>query len=197
MASPRTSRVRLTKEDRRARVLAVATNLVGTKGFNNLSLKELAQECGISDAGVLHHFGSKEGLLLELLRERDREDERVLAQEFPGQQLSETRSVEAILAVLRAIVVNNVARPEFVRLFAVLRAEAFVKNHSAHDYFARRDAATLDLFTKLVAPVVPDALATARQVVAAMNGLESQWLLEDLAFDLAAEWDKVAAKLIR
>jgi len=195
MIEVKVARLRLSKDDRRAQILTVATELVGRKGFNNLSLKELARETGITDAGILHHFGSKNGLLLELLRARDREDERVLGLRFSGQQAA--GSVEAILGVLRAIVIRNVARPELLRLFAVLRAEALIEGHPAHDYFARREAATVSMFADIVAQAVEDPNATARQIVAAMNGLEVQWLLAGQTFDLADDWDKVASKLIR
>ena len=46
-----------------ARILSVATVAFGTRGFDSVSLDDLAAELGITKQAILHHFGSKRGLL--------------------------------------------------------------------------------------------------------------------------------------
>ena len=71
--------------ERRAEILRAAANTFGSKGYMNGSLAEVAEQVGITHAGVLHHFGSKEQLLVEVLEYRDKEDVRDLeGQHIPG-----------------------------------------------------------------------------------------------------------------
>jgi hypothetical protein len=77
-----------------------------------------------------------------------------------------------------------------------LRTEALGQEHPAHDFFRRRDEAIVEMLADLVRPHVADADSTALQIVSLMNGLEVQWLRQNCDFDLAAEWDKAAMKLL-
>ncbi|MDZ7747932.1 MAG: TetR/AcrR family transcriptional regulator [Halofilum sp. (in: g-proteobacteria)] len=53
----------------RAEVLAAATDLFGESGFDAVSISAIAQRAGTSKANVFHHFGSKEALYLEVMRD--------------------------------------------------------------------------------------------------------------------------------
>jgi len=78
-APPRRARQpRQATADRRAEILRAAARTFGSKGYKNGSLAEVAEQVGITHAGVLHHFGSKEQLLVEVLEYRDKEDVRDL-----------------------------------------------------------------------------------------------------------------------
>jgi len=112
---------------RRERILAEATRAFGRAGFDGVSVQEIADACGISRQGLLHHFGSKEGLLMALLRQRDEAD-----QELFRRVLAESGSpFEAIVAVTRA----NAAAPGITAMFTQLAAEAIRPGHPAHDFF--------------------------------------------------------------
>src|SRR3954453_10571238 len=64
--------------ERRAEILRAAAHTFGSKGYKNGSLAQGADQGGVTPAGVLHHFGSKEQLLVEVLEYRDKEDVRDL-----------------------------------------------------------------------------------------------------------------------
>ena len=49
--------------ERRARILDAALELFAEQGFILTSLPMIAELVGITHAGTLHHFGSKEGVL--------------------------------------------------------------------------------------------------------------------------------------
>src|SRR5271154_7591678 len=60
---------------RRPELLAAATDYVFEHGLADLTMRPLAKELGITHRGLLHHFGSKEQLVAEILHElrgRDR-----------------------------------------------------------------------------------------------------------------------------
>lgn len=62
------------KDDRRLAILDEAIQIIGEQGYRGSSINDLAKRCGLTTAGLLHHFGSKDGLLIALLEERDRRD---------------------------------------------------------------------------------------------------------------------------
>ena len=66
--------------ERRDAILAAANEVFATRGFRGASLATIAKRVGMSEPGLLHHFASKEELLLELLKLRDQhDDERIAA----------------------------------------------------------------------------------------------------------------------
>ena len=56
--------------EKRVRILDAALRTFGAKGYTNASLADIAEQVDMTHAGVLHHFGSKRALLLELEEER-------------------------------------------------------------------------------------------------------------------------------
>ena len=52
----------------RDRLLAAAVDYVVANGISNLSLRELAAAIGTSHRMLIYHFGSKEGLLVAVIR---------------------------------------------------------------------------------------------------------------------------------
>ena len=192
-------RTRLDGEVRREQILNEALRIIAERGYNGFSIQELANRCGLTNAGLLHYFGSKDRLLIALLEDRDRRDAEAIASIAGFAKEIKTPSelgLSTVVKLLRAIVERNCTQPEIVRLYAVLRAEALNKAHPARDYFITRDAATLGVFAWMVTAHVREPLSTARQLLALMGGLEEQWLRVNQGFDLVAEWDRGVAQLL-
>jgi AcrR family transcriptional regulator len=61
-------RRRLPADEARARILEAAERKLSAVGPEGLRLTELAAELGISHPAILHHFGSREELMLEVIR---------------------------------------------------------------------------------------------------------------------------------
>jgi AcrR family transcriptional regulator len=61
----------------RERLLASAMSYLRTRGISDLSLRQLAEALGTSHRMLIYHFGSKEGLLTEVVRAVER-DQRAL-----------------------------------------------------------------------------------------------------------------------
>lgn len=55
--------------DMRARILEKATDLFVREGYNGISMREIAEACGLSKAGLYYHFKDKEDLFLAILEE--------------------------------------------------------------------------------------------------------------------------------
>ncbi|WP_432562674.1 TetR/AcrR family transcriptional regulator [Kineococcus sp. SYSU DK003] len=165
---------------RRELILTEAVALFAESGYRAASLRDLASRCGLSLAGLLHHVGDKESLLLAVLERRDVDDAAASdLQEGSGRQR---------LAALVDVVRRNTGRRGIVELFSVLSAEATSPEHPAHGFFDqryRRIVATLsDAFADCGHPA-PDS--AARRLVAVMDGLQVQWLLHPDDLDMVAE----------
>jgi AcrR family transcriptional regulator len=182
--------------ERRRLILDQAITIVSERGYNGFGIQELATRCGLTKPGLLHHFPSKEELLIAVLRDRDRQDEIAVVAATQA-RIGDPPSLPQVRNILHAIVARNSTQPELVRLYAILRAEALNPQHPAHDYFNNRETATRSMFAQMVAPHVADPPAVARQLMALMLGLEMQWLRDGLDFDLIEEWDRAVSSLLR
>ncbi|MGB8930259.1 MAG: TetR family transcriptional regulator [Anaeromyxobacteraceae bacterium] len=63
-------RPRQVPEDTRARILAAAERLFAERGVDAVSIRSVLKEAGVNVALAHYHFGSREGLIEELLRTR-------------------------------------------------------------------------------------------------------------------------------
>ncbi|WIX92629.1 TetR/AcrR family transcriptional regulator [Amycolatopsis sp. DG1A-15b] len=161
---------------RREDIITAAAAAYGELGYHGSSLREIAKRVGISHAGLLYYFPTKEALLAAVLERRDAEDSE-----------REQLTVPPGLAVLRhfvALAEHNVRHPGIVDLYSRLAAEAVAADHPAHEYFVRHYRAARDgvheSFEALAArgelrDGVEPAMA-ALTFIALMDGLQVQWL---------------------
>jgi AcrR family transcriptional regulator len=113
---------------KRAEILRAALEVIARHGYRKTSTRELAAAAGLSEAGMLHYFGSKEKLFEEVLRARDEADlERIVADD----------SIDGLQAVIR----HNGTVPGLVQLYSTFSAEAGDPDHASHDFFVDRYAA--------------------------------------------------------
>lgn len=167
-------------EDRRAAILSAAGTLFAEQGFRGASLDSVASAAGLTKAGLLHYFPSKESLLLALVEDRYHGDGR----RFDG-SLTEDRL--PLLPTLQRLIEHNQGSQEGVKLFTVLVAESVFEGHPGHDYFVRRYhkiRSRLEevLRTEQAAGTVRhdvDLAVLVPVIVAVMDGLQTQWLLND------------------
>jgi AcrR family transcriptional regulator len=54
-------------QDRRRQILETAARLICERGYLGTSLRDIADACGLTKAGLYHHCRSKEHLLLEIM----------------------------------------------------------------------------------------------------------------------------------
>ncbi|MGW9135686.1 TetR/AcrR family transcriptional regulator [Streptomyces sp. NPDC055681] len=160
--------------ERREQILRAALDVFSENGERGSSLKEIADRVGMSQAGVLHYFDSREDLLLAVLAERDTLDTKAVADVMsPGEAVART-------------VTHNAEQPGLVDLFVTLSAASSDPDHPAHAFFKQRytDLSSLiqDGFDKgrqqgkIRADVTTEQLA--RLLLAVSDGLQLQWLLD-------------------
>ncbi|MGK5553855.1 TetR/AcrR family transcriptional regulator [Actinomadura kijaniata] len=179
---------RMTKGERtRARILDSATELFSRSGFHAVSLRDIAALAGLTHAGLLHHFPGKEELLVQVLGRRDRADARL-------QFGLGTATPEGVLRTIVGFVARNTTTPGPVGLHVKISGEAVAPEHPAHAYFVDRyrvlreqlTGAFAALFARADPPLEHDPALAARQLLALVDGLRIQWLLEPDAVDMHA-----------
>ncbi len=67
MAPTKTPSAHADAQDRRREILETAARLICEKGFQGASLRDIAEACGLTKAGLYHHCRSKDDLLLEIM----------------------------------------------------------------------------------------------------------------------------------
>ena len=148
----------------------------------------IADAVQMSPNGLLHYFASKDELLVAALRRRDEldsggVDEHSLAASLDDHDPTLDELAEPLLTVVR----RNAEIAGLVRLFAHLATEGVDDSHAAHDFFAERYArlrrmlatavARLQRSGSVRADVEPGQAAAL--VLAAIDGLQTQWLYDD------------------
>jgi len=68
-----TFRTRRSPDEARQIILDAAASLLAEAGVAGVHVRAVASRVGMTDAGVTHHFGNRDGLLRELLRHGGRE----------------------------------------------------------------------------------------------------------------------------
>jgi AcrR family transcriptional regulator len=198
---PRAVQARAREEPmvRRDQILNETIRLLGKRGYYGLTIQEVAKSCGLSNAGLLYYFASKDHLLVAVLQEFDRHETEIIAPlaELATRRIGRGANAEtAAVELLRAIVLRGIAQPELVRLYNVLQSESLEPSHPAHQAFREREARILDLLTETMRSHVPDPRSAARRLFALMDGLGQQWIRSGQAFDIVDEWDRAVAAFL-
>lgn len=185
-AGARAVRPREATLERRTRILEAASEVFGEKGYVKGSLADIAERVGMTHAGVLHHFGSKDQLLLAVLAHRDATDIEHL----------EHRHIPDGLELFKHLVrtaERNEGRAGIVQAFTVLSAESVTDDHPAKEFFlARYETLRSDIRAALTTicssddpPVAGDIDKATASIIAVMDGLQVQWLLAPDKIELA------------
>lgn len=172
---------------RRQEIVDAAVEVFATVGYNKGSLREVADRVGISQAGLLHHFPSKEHLLEAVLTWRD---------DDAGVRMGDPAPTGVdLLRALVELAEFNQTRPALIELHVIVSGEGASAEHPLHDYFVRRYEAVFatirDAFDEAaecgeLRPGV-DSAVSARAVIALWDGLQLQWLLHRDQVDTSAE----------
>lgn len=169
---------------RRDELVQAALEIFAARGYEAVSLREIAAAVGISHTGLRHHFASKEDLLMAVLQFKDAQ---TLTPDVPEEitGIAWVRASEQVVAA-------NAQRPLLIQLFATLSSQAIEPDHPAHEYFVQRyrigreiarhhlaEAQRLGEIDKDV-----DVERAAGLMLATMDGLQVQWLLDPESVDM-------------
>lgn len=162
---------------RRQEILDRAIEVFARRGSDRTSLRAIAEEVGVTHAALRHYFGSLEELLVAVYRESetrggadDHDDPDTTPVELMRDWTESNREVQGL-----------------VQLYSTLVATALEEGHPAAREFAterfsrtRADLAERVRRNQRAGRIRPDVdpLAVAALVIAASDGLQTQWLLD-------------------
>ena len=161
-------------EDRRQRILAVAQRLMTRNGGRGTTLSQIAQEAGVTTAGLLHHFESKEQLLHAVLDARDADD------------MAHVDMTGDVVEQLERVTDRFERAPGLIGLFTVLLTENLNPDAPLHDRFLGRYQDAVAIVTEGIRRgqragryrADLDPAVKAVEIIAFLYGMETSWLLD-------------------
>jgi AcrR family transcriptional regulator len=165
---------------RRAEIVQAALDTFLCDGFQGASLRAIAARLGMTHKGLLHHFASKDELLVAVLDRRDEEERQWLeAQAAVG-------SLDGLVGLLVGLLHRHQETPGVIQLMVSTAADAAHPGHPAHEHFrARYASGRAFVATYLRAfqaagelDAGADVELLAATLLGVMDGLQIQWLLD-------------------
>jgi AcrR family transcriptional regulator len=161
-------------EDRKQRILDVAQRLLTRNGWRNTTLAQIAGEAGVTPAGLLHHFESKEQLLNAVLDARDADDD------------SHADRSGDLMAEIARVADRFTRAPDMVGTFTVLLIENIDPEAPLHDRMLFRQRQAIDIVAGLIRRGQADGryrtdidpVVKAVEILAFVHGMETIWLLD-------------------
>lgn len=127
---------RLSVEARKREIVETVQDLIVRRGYRDLSLREVARECGMSAPGLIHHFPTMEDLLEAVLEHRDEIDMAAIGVGDAARR--------PLAELIDAAIAYYAKRSEDQRMFDALEAEALDPRHPAHEWYQQRNARVLE-----------------------------------------------------
>ncbi|WP_024820775.1 TetR/AcrR family transcriptional regulator [Arthrobacter sp. 31Y] len=165
---------------RRQTILETAIEHFAQWGYFNSSMPKIAADVGLTKAGLMHHFGSKEELLSAVLELRDqRAISAFFAEDFQNDPVRYFGQVAAQAAF-------NESQPGLTQMFTVLAAESSNEEHPAHQYFQQRYESIVEAASGILTPMIAagtlrqgtDVRQVAAEILAVVDGFTIQWALD-------------------
>jgi AcrR family transcriptional regulator len=163
----------------RAAIVDAALDVFALRGFRGSALADVADKVGLTPAGILYHFGSKEALLVAVIAERDHRAGGLLA-DMPADM-----GLDALRDVVRFAELSE-QEPGLTALHTVLQVESFEPDTPAHQYFHDRSVFVRAWVEHILVAAQRkgevraeiDCKAKAREFIAFLEGAAVLWLID-------------------
>ena len=182
----------------RKAILAAAADVFAENGYRGTSLTEIANRVGMTQPGLLHHFGTKDQLLLAVVEEHEAENEHttsMMEDLVPGNFL--------LVDSIEKLAMSNTRARQAQLLLTTLSAEAIPLNHPLHEHFVQRYRTFRRGLANIIARAAEggavrvdvDPQQIAREIIATLDGLHLQWLLDPKEINLRKALRSYAERL--
>jgi AcrR family transcriptional regulator len=183
---------------RQDRILDAAFELFSSEGVRTTTIAAIAEQVGLSEAGLLHHFPSKDALLLAVLERVDHS--------FPEAEVWIREGGGSLGSLSRLPVTARVLaeRPAQTRLRVMVGAEALIQEGPVRRYARERTALVRQVLAGMLAKGIddgeiradadPDTVAV--EIIAFMDGVQLQWMIAPDTIDLVASYEAYFGRLV-
>lgn len=184
---------------RRQKIVEAAARRFAQEGYHRTALTRIAEDVGITEGGLLHHFRSKKHLLLAVMEHRFSTEAEWWSR-LPGDV-----GGREILRAMVAATERHLAEPGLIELFVLTSAEAADPASAAHALFAERYERAVDALARQLGAAMgngtlredTDCRAVARECIAVSDGLQLQWVISGGTLDLAGAVHTHADRIAR
>lgn len=182
----------------RKAILDAACSLFARNGYRGTSLAAIGDAVGLTQQGVLHHFPSKERLLVAVIDAYDRDHQALRDDIFRDGGIASLRRLPEIIDAI-------FEDPEQMRMFAVLGAENLDPDSLAHDYFVGRHRRVRGWFEAALRAGQAtgeirddlDVAATGSEMLAFQDGLITRCLLDPAGIAPRQAYRRFIERLIK
>ena len=194
MTEPAHEAPRRTQAERTAtahrRMIRAAIGLIARQGYTKTTLAQVGREAGYTGGLVSHHFGSKEGLLRELVGR--------IAGRFYADQIrpatDKLAGLDALVATAETYLNELVVREDRMRALYVLMGEALGPVSEIDEIFVELNRGFRQSTRELIQQGIDageirgdlDPDAEAGLVIGMLRGVALQWIADPGCFDLDA-----------
>ena len=186
-------------EERRRLIVDAALELFARQGYRGTGLAAIARQAGITPSAVIHHFGSKEGLLRAVLDEHDARSAARLSHHVGA-------GVRGLVDALLDNADHMRRNVHLATLHATLQAEHLPAGpgDEVHDRFLRRSRRLRQAMADILRAGVrggelagcPDPEAAAAEILAFQEGALVLWRLDPETVDLRALYETYLRRLL-
>ncbi|WP_458690319.1 TetR/AcrR family transcriptional regulator [Nocardia tengchongensis] len=182
-------------EETQERILTAAVDHFSRYGYANASIARIAADAGITDAAVIHHFGTKEELFLTAIDLREKPFVPIYDREA---------SVRELFAQFVSAVRESMRHPELVRFRAVLGGQALLESNPAGERLRTNMTRILEALVPVLEQGIAagelkpdtDARQTVLELLALNDGLRLQWAAQPDEIDLPHVFEAAADALL-
>ncbi|MCK8676944.1 TetR/AcrR family transcriptional regulator [Streptomyces lichenis] len=176
--------------ERRRAMVDAAIELFARQGVRGTGVAAIAERAGVTPSALIHHFGSKDGVVRAVLAEADR---RAL-ERLSVRPDAEPTLEQAFDWFVRDAGHTAATERELAALHTTLTAENLAPGSALHSWFRDRGRVLRDRLAALFARAVADGSARpgtdpavlAAEAVAFIEGAHLLWLLDPERIDLVA-----------
>ena len=161
---------------RREAILEAAMEVFAERGFRGASFDEVAERAGLTRQGVLHYFPSKTKLLMGILRFRET---------MHRDHLADGHSDEDLPSQIAEVLAFDHRIPALAQVNSKLMASGVIRDdpvwQDLKDYYAALQEYVVEQLTQRYGERLPSGLtprAAAAALLAMLDGLQEQWLLD-------------------
>ena len=174
---------------RRAQIIEATFFSIALKGYSAITMQDIADSAGVSKGVIHYYFKNKEELFISVLEKLIRELDDYLAERVAEADTP----LERLQASIAAVFEKSVENKKFHTVVLDFWAHA-----TKHPALREASASQSARYRHLVKRIIEDGIATgdfdadtdadlvAAALVGQIQGLLTQWTLNDRAFDLMA-----------
>ncbi|WP_162932914.1 TetR family transcriptional regulator C-terminal domain-containing protein [Roseovarius sp. EL26] len=177
-------------EHRKVQIIEAAMDVLNDQGFCTLKIRDVARRAGVSAGLICHHFDTKHGLLLAVIRHAvtayGKQSELIAAQDTPPRD----KVLDLVRMALAPEQSNKRLSAVWLTLYCLAGSDA-----DCHAELIRYQRKNLEVILSAISPLfdVDQATHIAHLIVALIDGVWLQHATRAQPVDLGAAQDLIAS----